>query len=114
MATLVSVITALDKGDQREALILLQKVLKENPSADAHYLAAKMAPNALMAKKQLAHALHYDPTCEKALTMLAVIQREEALSSSTGKLRDTLLEEEAQEDTGNYFSRFSRWFAPAS
>ncbi|MEM6284318.1 MAG: hypothetical protein AAF787_19155, partial [Chloroflexota bacterium] len=91
MATLRAVKVALNSGNQREALILLQKVLKEQPSAEAHYMAAKLAPNNLMAKKQLAHALHYDPTCEKALTLLAVIQREETLKAGTNGLRDTLL-----------------------
>ena len=91
MTSIGAVKVALERGKKEDALYLLRKLLAEKPSAEAHYIAAKLAPNTLMAKKHLVNALHYDAKYEPALLMLMVIQKEEL--SRTGQLRNEMMDD---------------------
>jgi hypothetical protein len=116
MTSISAVKLALKRGKNRDALYLLRKVIKQKPSAEAHYLAAKLAPNPIMARKQLQCALNLDPNYEPAHTMLQLIEREAAAQTRTGKLRSELVNafEEDNEDNAdfvpqNYIDKVKKW-----
>lgn len=115
MASLSAVKLAIKRGKKEDALYLLRKVMKEQPTAECYYLAAKLAPNNIMARKQLQRALDLDPSHEPSHMMLQLIERE-AAQTRTGKLRSELVEafeddalEDDDETTRDYVSRIKSW-----
>jgi len=61
MASLADVQRMIKQGDRKRAALILQRVLKENPSADAWYLAARMTKNQQKTRTYLQNALKLDP-----------------------------------------------------
>lgn len=90
MTTVEAAKQAVSEGEHEKALTMVRHLLKTRPSAEVHYLAAVLAPNSLMARKQLVNALHHDPNYLPAMAMLQVLERQERLSA-TDKLRTDLL-----------------------
>ncbi len=70
MATLIEVRNALKNGDKATARQLLKEVLKEKPSADAWFLAARLSDSRESAIKNLQRALVMDPKHGQARRML--------------------------------------------
>lgn len=61
MPTVLDVRSALAKGDKKEASRLLEAILRDEPTADAWYMAAQMTSNEDTAVKYLRRALMIDP-----------------------------------------------------
>jgi hypothetical protein len=70
MANLAAVHLALKQGDKKQATQLLKIVLKEHPSPNAWYTAARLTDNKAMAIKYLKRALTMDPNHIKSRDML--------------------------------------------
>lgn len=70
MATLASVQLALKEGDKKQATQLLKLVLKEHPSPNAWYMAARLTDDKGLAIKYLKRALTMDPNHIKSRDML--------------------------------------------
>ncbi len=70
MVTLDDVRIAIREGDKKEALQLLKVVLKENPSAAAWYMAAKLVKDEELTVKYLRRALLLNPNHSESLAMM--------------------------------------------
>ncbi len=70
MATLTQVQMAFKQGDKSTAAQLLKTVLREQPSADAWVMAARLTSNPETAKLHLQRALAFNPKHVKARDML--------------------------------------------
>lgn len=76
MTTLDTVKRALKHGKQKEAVYTLRRVLQYAPSAEAHYIAARLTRKQRLQVKHLHKALELDPTYEPAASMLSIIERD--------------------------------------
>ena len=90
MTSISAVKMALERGNTEDALYLLRKILKTNPSAEAFYLAGKLAPNRVMAKKFLKQSLQLEPNYEPSTVLLQVLDLQE--QHQTAELRQEMLD----------------------
>lgn len=70
MFTLTDVRAAMKQGDTPRAVEIIKTILKENPSADAWYLAARMNTDTANALRCLRQALMLDPKHGPSLTLM--------------------------------------------
>lgn len=66
MANLTEVALAIKNNDRRTAARMLTEIIKENPSAEAYYLAALLSKDKDKARAHLKRALNYDSRHKKA------------------------------------------------
>ncbi len=104
MPTTAEVKHALKQGDRKRAMQLLKQVLKENPSAEAWYLAAKATSDKENAIKHLRRGLTIDPKHTRSRDMLHELGGDKKRSTSH-------LLEEIHEEMLN-FGQDSRIFGP--
>lgn len=69
MANLTEVALAIKNNDRRNAARMLTEIIKENPSAEAYYLAALLSKDNDRARAHLKRALNYDSRHKKANQM---------------------------------------------
>ncbi len=81
MASLADVQRMLKQGDRKRAALILQRVLKENPSADAWYLAARLTKSPEKTQTYLQNALKLDPNHTRTQNALAKIAGARAAAS---------------------------------
>ncbi|MBN1565442.1 MAG: hypothetical protein JXA10_16465 [Anaerolineae bacterium] len=74
-AELLAVTQAIRAGNKGVARDMLRRLLRENPSADAWYLAAQLAPTVRQRIQYLNKALEFDPFYEAAAKELEQIHR---------------------------------------
>ena len=68
--SLAQVQALAQKGKRAEANALLKRIIQQQPSADAWYVAAKLTEDSKLASKYLQRALMYDPNHRHAHAML--------------------------------------------
>lgn len=83
MTRLDEIAGAIEKGDKVLARELIREEIRENPSADAWYLAARVVSSPEQAKKFLEKALDLDPFHQKTHALLAWIQKGTTQQNST-------------------------------
>ncbi len=76
MTTLDAVKRALKCGKRKEAIYALRRILQYSPSAEAHYLAARLSKKHRVQVKHLRKALELDPTYQPAANMLSIMERD--------------------------------------
>jgi hypothetical protein len=93
MAHLSEVRSLIHQGDKRGALKALQQVIKEQPSADAWYMAARLTDDRAKARKYLQRALMLDPTHRKASDLLHEYggKRKSTAEFVASELTDTMI-----------------------
>ncbi len=97
MASLADVQRMLKQGDRKRAALILQRVLKENPSADAWYLAARLTKSADKTQTYLQNALKLDPNHARSQQALAKIAQARATAGTdTETVADTAPEDQRE------------------
>lgn len=93
MAHLAEVKNLIHQGDKRGALKALQQVIKEQPSADAWYIAARLTDDRTKAKKYLQRALMMDSTHRQARDLLHEYggKRKSTAEFLASELTDTMI-----------------------
>lgn len=94
MASLADVQRMIKQGDRKRAALILQRVLKENPSADAWYLAARMTKNQQKTRTYLQNALKLDPGHQRSRQALLDVMGQDGAASTEDDLRTTGTSEE--------------------
>lgn len=95
--SLYDVQNAIEDGNRDEAVAMLSRILSEKPSADAWYLAAKVAKDKDEAIRHLNRALLYDPEHPRAR---GALERLGGKVSATGGLGADLAQSVAQSTRG--------------